>query len=95
MMPEPVNISVFLIQRLSIALRVVIRSTGIVKIEPFQCKDENLRLWTVIANTQTVLAQTRLAQNKEGRLPLSVLCSLFQQLGWEIRAEEEPILRPL
>lgn len=92
---QQVTSCVFLIRRLNIALQVVIRSTGLVKVEPFQCKDENLRLWTSIAKTQSVLAQTRLEQRKEGQLPLPVLYDLFQQHGWEIKAVEEQKTQPL
>jgi hypothetical protein len=88
-MPEQVTISVFLIRRLNISLWVVLRSTGLVKIEPYQCKEENQRLWSVIAKTQTVLAQTQLEQNRGQQSQLSVLCTLFQQHGWEVKKMEE------
>jgi hypothetical protein len=81
---EKINVSIFHIKRMSIELEVVLRSNGLVKIEPYQCKEENLRLWSGIAKTQAVLAQTQLELNKGGQL-LSVLYSLFHHNGWEIK----------
>ncbi|HEU4904159.1 MAG TPA: hypothetical protein VFT06_15240 [Flavisolibacter sp.] len=80
---EKITVSVFHIKRMNIELEVVLRSNGLVKIEPYRCKAENLRLWTGIAKTQGVLAQTQLELNKGGQL-LSVLYSLFHHNGWEI-----------
>lgn len=69
-------------------LMVNLRSTGLVKIEPYRCKDENLRLWSSIAETQTVLAQTKLGlKNNEDQLQL--LFMLFQQGGWEVKEVEK------
>lgn len=87
-MSQFVTVSVFLITRLHVELMVNLRSTGLVKIEPYRCKDENLRLWTGIAKTQTVLAQTKLGmKNNEDQLQL--LFSLFQQEGWVVKEIEE------
>lgn len=87
-MSQLITVSVFLITRLHVELVVNLRSTGLVKIEPYRCKDENLRLWSGIAKTQTVLAQTKLGlQNSEDQLQL--LFSLFQQGGWEVKEIEE------
>lgn len=84
---EQCTVSIFRIRRMNIELQVVLRSNGLVKIEPYQCKEENLRLWSGIAKTQAVLAQTQLEMNKGGQL-LSLLYSLFHHNGWEIK---EPV----
>ena len=59
-MSQQVTVNVFIIRLLHIELMVVVRSTGLVKIDPYQCRQENLRLWTGIAKTQTLLAQATL-----------------------------------
>ena len=87
-MPLQITIHVFLIRRLNIELRVVLRSTGLVTVAPHQCKEENLRLWTGIAKTQTILAQGHLEQNRNAKL-LDRLAALFQSSGWEVTALEE------
>ena len=86
-MPQHVTINVFLINRLNVELTVVLRSTGLVKIEPHHCSTENLRLWSGIAKTQTTLAQLHLQQSN-GRNSLKVLHSLFQHRGWEVKPLE-------
>jgi hypothetical protein len=89
-MSHQVTVNVFIIRRLHIELMVVVRSTGLVKIDPYQCRQENLRLWTVIAKTQTLLAQATIELHKNSRhLPL--LHSLFRSDGWEIKAVEERV----
>lgn len=84
---DQITVSLFHIKRMNIELQVVLRSTGLVKIEPYQCKEENLRLWSGIAKTQAVLAQTQLESNKGGQM-LSMLYALFRHNGWEIK---EPV----
>ena len=88
-MPQLVTVSVFLIKRLHVELMVNLRSTGLVKIEPYHCKEQNLRLWSGIAQTQTVLAQTKLGDLKKNEDQLPLLLSLFQQGGWEVKEIEE------
>ena len=82
------RLNTFLIKRLNVELIVVLYSTGLVKISPYRCKAENQRLWSGIAKTQSVLAQTQLEMNK-GLRSLEVMYTLFQQSGWEVRALEE------
>lgn len=83
-----VTVNVFLIKRLNVVLMVVFRSTGLVKVEPYQCKEENLRLWAGIAKTQMTLVQIHLQQSKE-RNQLQLVQSLFQHGGWEVELLEE------
>jgi hypothetical protein len=87
-MTQQITIHVFLIRRLNIELCVMLRSSGLVKVEPYQCKDEHLRLWTGIAKTQTLLAQALLEQEKAEN-PLRLLYALFQNNGWQVRTVEE------
>jgi hypothetical protein len=87
-MSQLVTVSVFLIRRLHVELRVVVRSTGLVKIEPYQCKEENIRLWSGIANTQTVLAQSKLSSS-DSKNHLDVLQTVFRQSGWDVEEVEE------
>lgn len=87
-MPQQVITNLFLIRRLTVQLLVTLRSTGLVKIEPFQCKPEQMRLWSSIANTQTTLAQLQLEQT-EGGDNVAILYALFQRGGWDIKALEE------
>jgi len=87
-MPQQITISVFLIKRLNVELLVLLRSTGSVKVEPYQCNEENLRLWSGIAKTQMVLAQTQLEQNRSVH-QVNLLYALFQHGGWEVRELEE------
>jgi hypothetical protein len=89
-MPQFVTVSVFLIRRLNVELKVIYRSSGLVKIEPYQCKETNLRLWLSIAQTQTVLAETKLQSNKGGN-HLQSLQALFQHDGWELKEIEERV----
>jgi hypothetical protein len=87
-MPQEVAIRMFLIRRLNVNLQVILRSSGLVRIEPYGCKKENLRLWTGIATTQSALAQLQLEQNRESN-QYDLLCSLFQRGGWEIIRQNE------
>lgn len=90
-MSGQLTIQVFLIQRLGVTLLVTYRSSGLVKVEPFACKSENLRLWTGIATTQAVLAQMQLSLNK-GQQPITVLTNVFQKGGWYLTAVDENAL---
>jgi hypothetical protein len=86
-LPEQVTIRVFLIKQFNMELQVVHRSTGLVKIEPYKCKEENLRHWTVIAKSQTFSAQAQLQMNKGRQMP-EVLVSYFENDGWDVKEVE-------
>jgi hypothetical protein len=73
----------FLVRRHNVELLVVLRPSGLVNMEPYQCKAENLRLWTVIAKTQMVWAQAQLANDKD-KNSAAVLPACFQKSGWEV-----------
>ena len=90
-MSGQITTQVFLMQRLGVTLLVMYRSSGLVKIEPFSCKSENLRLWTGIATTQAVLAQMQLSLNK-GQQPVTVLANVFRKGGWNLTAVDESAL---
>lgn len=87
-MPQQTSTTQFFIKRLHVELEVVLYTTGLVKVEPYRCKAGNLRLWSGIAKTQAVLAQTRLEANKSDP-PLEILHRLFQQGGWHVNVLEE------
>jgi hypothetical protein len=87
-MSQQITVNIFLIKKLNVELQVVFRSTGLVRIEPYQCKEENIRLWSVIAETQTVLAQTQLNANRSDN-NLDRLYTVFQHNGWQVRLLEE------
>ena len=91
-MTAQATIAVFLIQRFSIELQVMLLADGHVKIEPYQCKEENIRLWSGIAKTQTVLAQSQIDVNRGGHY-FAILQAHFQHRGWEVKGalEEENI----
>ena len=88
-MPEPQNNS-FLIQRSVVTLKVKIQASGIVSVEPYKCKPENLRLWNTIARTQATMAQAQIDANKSAS-PFSILFTTFDRHGWDIKQEEEPM----
>jgi hypothetical protein len=80
----------FLIQRSVVKLKVSILPSGLVSIEPYQCKPENLRLWQTIARTQATLAQLQLEANKTSS-PYPILFATFEKQGWDIKHEIEPL----
>lgn len=78
----------FVIQRSIVSLKVQLEPNGTVTIKPHNCKEPNLRLWRIIARTQTAFAQTTLDANKKGS-PYSVLMTIFDKQGWNISTESE------
>lgn len=85
---DQANRTVFIIERLSIKLRVELRANGSVKIDPFGCSKENQRLWSVIAKTQTTAAQMHLDLNKV-KSKADVLISLFTRNDWTVYPLDE------
>ena len=78
----------FLIQRSVVQLKVTLLKSGVVSIDPYNCNEENLRLWRIIARTQTAYAQSCLDSNKTAS-PYSLLLSTFDKQGWNIKEETE------
>lgn len=76
----------FLIQRSVVVLRVTLLKNGLVSIDPHNCSEENMRLWRIIAQTQTTYAQSCLDSNKNAS-PHSLLLSTFDKQGWNIKEE--------
>lgn len=85
---DQANGTSFIIERLSIKLRVELRANGSVKIDPFGGSKENQRLWSVIAKTQTTVAQMHLDLNKT-RPKADVLISLFTRNDWNVYPLDE------
>ena len=86
-MPLQLTADFFIIASHNVELMVVLQSDGWVKLEPYQCKEANMRLWAVIAKTQTALAQIQL-QGHKGNHPLRFLQTLFQSSGWDVKQLE-------
>jgi hypothetical protein len=88
-MPAPITRS-FLIRRFNIVLNVVLYESNLVQVEPFRCTKENFRLWSGIAKTQALLAQTQLAFEPTAS-PLQALITRFKQDGWDAVVFEEAL----
>lgn len=78
----------FLIKRFQITLKVELSANGLVRVEPYQCKSADLRLWAGIAKTQNLLAQSKLELRK-GERPFLILHMLFKQDGWTVYVPAE------
>lgn len=78
----------FVIQRSVVSLKVQLQLNGTVSIKPHNCKESNLRLWHIIARTQTNYAQAKLDAAKTGS-PYSILMTSFDKQGWNISKETE------
>ena len=73
----------FIIKKSTIALKIAFSSPDSVRIEPYQCKEENLRLAESIAKVQTAIAKLHLQAHKKA-LPQTLLLSFFDQKGWDV-----------
>ena len=73
----------FLVKRHNVVLKVSLQSNQNIVIEPYNCTQENKRLWSVVAQTYKTMAQVAVDNNRAAD-PYSLLYSVFDSKGWDI-----------